>query len=405
MIGRTVPVPIAMLALLRHTRSLHHLDDRLRVALAALLFACTPASALTLTEVGEWVVSCDNAATCSLVNASKLSQLRVARPSPFGMSRICIQRRAEPHARPLVVLTLRTLRPDTPAATREDRLLRIVGAGIPTPDVALHALGSDHWQLPGDRVDALLGSLGETTQLHVVTRNGAVLERLSVQGIDQALSIIDRAQARSGTVSALRDKGPETLASLPSSLPAPALVTAPLPKLAATVAPSPDALRLRRAHCGSPGLDATVGYRLLGDRQRADRILWVTPCDSREGLRRAFMVIESPDGSAGPVDLPGSQPERPSGIAGLVTLPEFDAETGRLRESWREPVPPAADTPCLIQRLWGWNGRSFELAEERRSLSCAGTVTGYWAKTYSRPIVMPVPEGVPATAASFQIPC
>lgn len=370
----------------------------------ALVFTCTPAAALTLTEVGEWVVACDNNATCSLVNASRLSQLRVARPSPFGMSRICIQRRAEPDAQPVVFLTLRTVRPEYPTATQEDRLLRIVGAASPVPDVAMRPRRSDHWQVPVDRVDALLGGLGENAQLQVVTRGGSVLERLSVQGIDQALSIIDTAQARAGTGSALRERGPQMHAR-PFRLPTPALVTARLPRLPATVAPSPDALRLRRAQCGSPGLDATVGYRLLGDRQRSDRTLWVTPCDSEQGLRRAYLVIENVDGSARPVDLPGSQPERPSGTAGLVTQPEFDPETGRLRELWRQPVPPRAHKPCLIQRLWGWNGRSFELAEERRSLSCAGTVTGYWAKTHTRPLVTPAPDGVPATAASFQPPC
>ncbi len=373
--------------------------------MAGILVACGPASALTLREIGEWVVSCDNHATCSLVNASQLSQLRVAQPSPFGMSRICIQRRAEPDARPQVFVTLRTLRPNLPGATQDDRLLRIVGAASPGQDIAMIARGPDHWQVPAPMVDSLMGNVSDDAHLHVVTRSGAVVERLSVQGIGEALSMIDHAQARSGTVSALREKGSAAPPSPPPTLATRAVVTAPLPKLPATLAPSPEALRLRRAVCGSPGLDPTVGYRLLGDRQRPDRTLWVTPCNSEQGLPRAYLVIENHDGSARPVDLPGSQPERPSGTAGLVTLPDFDAQTGRLRELWREPVPPGADTPCLIQRLWGWTGRSFELAEERRSLSCAGTITGYWATTYTRPLVTPARDGVPATAASFQPPC
>jgi hypothetical protein len=164
-------------------------------------------------------------------------------------------------------------------------------------------------------------------------------------------------------------------------------------------------LQLRRAACGSPGLDATTGYRLLGDQTRPDRTLWVTPCDSQQGLRRAYFVIENKDGSASPVDFPGAQPGRPSGQAGLLTIPEIDAETGRVRELWRETTPPGAGKSCLIQRLWGWNGRSFELAEERRSLSCAGTVTGYWPKTYTRSLVTPARSGAPTVAASFQPPC
>jgi hypothetical protein len=405
MISRMVACGFGLLALLRRTQARHSPEIWLPLSLAAVLVLCAPASAFTLKEVGEWVVSCDNGATCSLVNASQLTQLRVAQPSPFGMSRICIQRRAEVDGRPQVFVTLRSLRPTVFGAAQDDRLLRVVGAAAPVPDVAMISRGSDHWQVPVPMVDPLLGSLGNATQLHVVTRAGVVLERLSLQGIDQALSMIDRAQGRSGTVSALREKGSAPPASPPPTWVSQAVVTAPLPKLPATVVPSPEALRLRRAICGSPGSDPTGGYRLLGDHQRPDRILWVTPCNSPQGLPRAYFVIEDDDGSARAVDFPGAQPERPSGQAGLLTFPELDAETGRLRELWREPVPPGADTPCLIQRLWGWTGRSFELAEERRSLSCAGTIRGYWAKTYSRPLVTPARDGVPVIAASFQPPC
>lgn len=396
---------LTAISLLAPPKRVKFLGSRWIVAAAALMFMLAQAHAYILKEVGEWVVSCDNTATCSLVNASQLTQLRVAQPSPFGMSRICVHRRGEADAAPQFFVTLRTIRPKQVGAAQEERLLRIVGSGPSLPDIAMQYHGTDHWQVPPRAAAALLASLGKNTQLHVVGRDGATLERLSVQGIDQGLSIVDKAQARSGTATALREKGAKTQLSEPSELRQPALVTAPLSKLASGTSASPEALRLRRAACGAPGLDATIGYRLLGDQKRPDRTLWVTPCDSQQGLRRAFFVIENKDGSAEPVDFPGSQPARPSGLAGLLTLPEIDSETGRVRELWREPVPPAADKPCLIQRLWGWNGRSFELAEERRSLSCAGAVTGHWPRTYQRELITPARPGTPAVVTAFQPPC
>jgi Protein of unknown function (DUF1176) len=371
-----------------------------------LLFLATgSALALTLAESGEWVVSCDNAASCSLVNASELTQLRVAQPSPFGMSRICIHRQGGPEDAAQFFLTLRSRKPSHHAARQEDRWLRLVGGKVRHPDIALHHRGTEHWEVPSQQVGTLLGGLDETTQLHVITREGAVLERLSVHGIEKALSLVDQAQSRTGTVTALREKGDRSTKTLPVHPKPQSLVTAPLPKLATAPTPSAASLRLRQHACGSPGLDASIGYRLLGDQRRPDRTLWVTPCDPKPGLRRDLFVIEHADGTAAPAAFPGVKPERPTGQPGLLATPRLDAETGLIREQWIAPVPPPKTEACAIQRLWGWNGVAFELAEERRSLSCAGIVSGYWARTYTRPLVMAVPDGSVATAASFHPPC
>lgn len=370
-----------------------------------LLLAAGSASALTLEESGEWVVSCDNAASCSLVNASQLTQLRVAQPSPFGMSRICIHRQSGPEDAAQFFLTLRSRKPGHHASGQADQWLRLAGGKVPHPDIALHHRGTEYWEVPPQQVGMLLGALDETAQLHVITREGAVLERLSVHGIEKALSLVDQAQSRTGTVTALRDKGERSAGTVPARPKPPSLVTAPLPKLAAPPPPSAAALRLRQQVCGSPGLDASIGYRLLGDQRRPDRTLWVTPCDPKPGLRRDLFVIEHADGTAVPAAFPGVMPERPTGQPGLLATPRLDAETGLVREQWIAPVPPPKTEACGIQRLWAWNGRAFELAEERRSLSCAGILSGYWARTYTRPLVMAVPEGAMANAASFQPPC
>ncbi len=67
------------------------------------------------------------------VNASRLTQLRVSQPSPFGMSRVCIHRQSGPQDAAQVFLTMRSPRPKAGAAEPEERLLRIVGGKTERP--------------------------------------------------------------------------------------------------------------------------------------------------------------------------------------------------------------------------------------------------------------------------------
>ncbi len=378
----------------------------LRLMLAGTVkFAATVgAMAYTLTEVGEWVVSCDNASTCAAVNASQLNQLRVARPSPYGMARLCIHRRGGAADGPRLYLTARGHEARKPSVAAAERRLRIVDAKSGGADVALLPVGSGHWELPAAQLGAILGRLGDDTQLHILSAEGAVLERLAVDGIGQALSIIDRAQQRAGTVTALRQIGSRPGGDGQGQESPPTLVTAPLPKLPQGVAPSSETVQLGRQVCGLSGTEAMVGHRLLGDAERPDRILWIARCGAPSRPRLDLYVIEEADGRAAPITLPGTQPERPTGRAGLLAASILDAEAGLLRERWiaLAPMPGGA---CAIQRLWGWNGRAFELAEERRSLSCAGIVSGYWPRTFTRPLITPAAPGAAADASAFRPPC
>lgn len=375
------------------------------LASAALMLGHGSALSFVLEEIGEWVVSCDNTATCSAVNRSQLSQLRVARPSSVGMSRLCIHRRPAADASVQLFVTLREHPSPNHTPRQGDRLLRIVGPTGPAPDIVMQHRGTDHWEVPQPHVETLLAGLTDDAQLQIVTRGGATLERLTVHGIERVLSVMDRAQARTVTTGALRGGGDAAPPVRAGHRQPPPLVTASLPKLTPTPAPSAATLRLWREACGEPGPDASTGYRLLGDDQRADRTLWVTPCNAQDGEARALFVIEREDGTAAPVAFPGSTPERPTGRPGMIAMPDFDPETGRVRELWRASPLALQDGTCLIQRLWGWNGRGFELAEEHRSLSCAAAATGYRARTFTRGLVTPAPAPSHATAQSFRPPC
>jgi hypothetical protein len=254
-------------------------------------------------------------------------------------------------------------------------------------------------------VSGLLSSLDEHVQLQVIAQDGAVIEQLAVNGIGQALVMVDRRQERNGTVTAFRETGAALAHSVPAERLPQSLVTARLPVLEGVAVPSPEAMRMKREMCGASGTDATKGYRLLGSQSRPDRILWVTPCPSSQGLHQAYFLIQNPDGTALPVSFPGDLPNRPTGKAGLLARPHFDPETGRVQELWRKPQPFSDGGHCAIQRLWGFNGQAFELVREHRSLTCAGNVTGYWPRTYTRGMIPPVPPDAAASASAFNPPC
>ncbi len=216
--------------------------------------------------------------------------------------------------------------------------------------------------------------------------------------------MIDRAQQRSGTSTAPRQSGDNPGLDGQEGSSSPALVTAPLPRLPSGAVPSAHALKINRRSCLPKAPQAAVGYRLLGDAQRSDRILWVTRCGPDSGPKEDSYTIEEAGGAAAPVHFPGASPERPTGKPGVIANPSLNAEKGLVRERWIATIPVAGGT-CAIQRLWGWNGQAFELAEERRSLSCAGIVSGYWPRTFKRRVITPATNGVEADAAGAPPAC
>ncbi len=362
------------------------------------------ATAYTLAEVGEWVVSCDNTGTCAAVNASQRTQLRVAHPSPFGMSRLCIHRRSGLADAPEVSITMRAHTQPKRLMTTEQRTLRIVSANAGHKDIPLERTGPSHWKVPTAFADTLLGGLGDDVQLHILSGDDTLPERMSVDGIGQALAMIDRAQQRAGTITALRQIGANPGIDGQDQNRPSALVTAQLPKLRSGVAPSAHASMLSRQACMAEAPETAVGYRLQGDAQRPDRVLWVSRCGPTSGPKQDVYTIEQADGLAAPVHFPGASPERPTGRPGVLAASTLDPEKGLVRERWIATIPVAGGT-CAIQRLWGWNGQAFELAEERRSLSCAGIVSGYWPRTFTRPLITPAANGAAADAAGVLPPC
>ena len=185
----------------------------------------------------------------------------------------------------------------------------------------------------------------------------------------------------------------------------PGIVTASLPRLTSAVVPSAATGELRRAACGATAVAEGIGYRLLGDRARTDRTLWVMPCDAPGGRPRALLVIEQADGSAAPVRLPAQIPAERVLPSGVVPMASLDAERGLLRETWHAPGPPVQGAACLVERTHGWNGRGFELIEERRSCACEGSRAEWRAVTFARAFTASAAPFAAAAASPFTTPC
>ncbi len=238
---------------------------RLACASTITLVMSNAAKAYTLAEVGEWVVSCDNTGTCAAVNASQRAQLRVARPSPFGMSRLCIHRRGGLADVPELHITILGRTPPKRSISSEEPTLRVVSTSPGQTDFPLENTGPSHWKVPDLHVGAMLRALADDVQLHLVPVGRGLPERLSVDGIGEALAMIDRARQRSGTSTALRQSGDDPGVDGQEGSSPPTLVTAPLPRLPSGVLPSAHALQINRRSCLPKTPQTAVGYRLLGD--------------------------------------------------------------------------------------------------------------------------------------------
>ncbi len=137
--------------------------------------------------------------------------------------------------------------------TTEERTLRIVGASAGHKDI----LSKEQGPITGRcrrpfQARSSEGS-GDDVQMHILSGEGTLPERISVDGIGQALAMIDRAQQRSDTMTALRQVV-ATRHRWAGSNRLPALVTAPLPKLRSGVVPSAQASMLSRQAAWRRGL-------------------------------------------------------------------------------------------------------------------------------------------------------
>ena len=355
------------------------------IGLAVTACGVAPSFAQSASEAGAWVVACDNADRCASLN------VRAATTGPAEPSRVCFYRDPSQGEAPTIHLTLADpVAARANGATRASRFLRIAGPAQTTRPFPLVERAAQRWEVPAAFVPAVISELLDGGEAELLDAGGRVLERLAMEGIDEALRMVEETTARSAGTD--RPAAPESV------------VTAPLPRVGAATMPSPAVLDLRRATCGAARGDPLVGYRLIGDASSPDRTLWVTACAAADGRPRALFVVETRDGSATAMDFDRRDGGDPASGAGLVDFPEFEPGRGLLRETWHAPARAATGGACIVERLRGWTGRSFELIQERRSFACADSRAFWLAITYQRPHATPATHAFPA-AAAFATPC
>lgn len=354
-----------------------------RYVLAASLVCAASAGAqpFTLRAFDEWVVACDNIGRCSLLNMGPLAQARARAAPATSPARICIHHPPGPGRDTTIHLTLG--RPGPPAGAPQ-RFLRIAGPAGTSPDIPLVSRSRRDWQVPPRFVPDIIAALLDGGEALLLAPGGQVLERIAIDGINDAMDISEAWRLRDDVAS--QD----------------GVLTAPLRPLPPGRAPSAQTLALGAAACGA-GPDAWTGHGLIGDRTRPDRVLWVARCDMPPGTSDAYFVIENQDGSSAPVAFPGRDPADMRD--GVIDNAEFEPEVGLLREFWHATTPPQSGEACMVQRLWGWSGRAFERLSERRSLSCMGSGAVWLAVTYARPFGIPALGAVPPAASAFMTPC
>ncbi len=349
--------------------------------LVAMSLAATTAGAqpFTLRAFDEWVVACDNIGRCSMLNMGPAAQARALAAPATSPARICIHQLPAPRRDQTIHVTTGSPGPSTGVHAR---YLRIAGPADTSPDIPLLRRSARDWQVPPRFVPEIISALLDGGQALLLAPGGQVMERIAIDGINDAMGVAGDWQQR------------HNIAALEGVL------AAPLPPLPAGRTPSAQTLALGAAACGAAGPDAWTGHGLIGDRTRPDRMLWTMRCDMPNS---AYFVIENQDGSSAPVPFAGR--DQADAQDGMIPHAEFEPEVGLLREAWHATTPPPSGEACMVQRLWGWTGRSFERIWERRSLSCMGSGAVWLAVTYARPFAMPALGSVPPAASAFSTPC
>jgi hypothetical protein len=343
------------------------------LALLAGLGLAAPLGAQTHVAFGAWVLACDNTGHCAMTNAG-------AGAAP----RFCPAQ--QPEAEPPLHVTLQPAMVFVPGG----RATRVAGPAGASGPLALERRSATHRALPAGSVAPFLSALLDGGDVEVLGADGQVIGRAASDGSVEALDELRAVQARVRARRSTRQ---------------PSVVTSGLARLPFGVAPSSAVQEIRRSSCAATGVPASIGYRLLGDRWRTDRTLWVTPCEGAGGAARALLVIEQADGSAAPAVLLAQNPAERAAPPGLAPMGFLDAERGLLRETWHAPSPPAHGAACIIERVHGWNGRAFELVAGRRSLACVGSPAAWRTVTFTRAVIAPAPAFVPAAAAASTAPC
>ncbi len=313
----------------------------MRAALAVGLLALAALAAPVGKSFKDWEVACDNAGDCVAHGYQKYEDRRSEHWLRLDM-------KAGPQARP---------RLSGAAAGVDIDTARLVDAPADLADKPL--------------IDQLLG-VAKTAGTATLSSDGKAKVAFSLAGLAAALLVVDEAQARIGTTTALIRPGPKPAAAVPGPRPLPRVAPKPVKGLPA----GDETLRLALARRLKPKIGEDCPRQDdgegSGDIWRLTKSLSLVElyCDSGAyNFRSRFYLIEGRDAArARPVLFPTPEGKTETELVN----PSFEPEQGTLSFFGKGRGPG----DCGQQGVYAWTGKSFALASFTQLLECNGLPGG-----------------------------
>lgn len=339
----------------------------LPVVLALILGLAGAARAQAVKDFKDWTAVCDNLRSCTAYGFSA--------EAGDAIGYLKLARSGGPNAPAIVTVQEVDLNEASPPGLRWR--LSIDGVA-PAGMAAIVPRAVD----AGPRVEL---TAAESRILIAALRKGSTLTlsggkaplEISLSGAAASLLWIDDRQGRVGTVTALAAPGPKPASAVPPAPPAPVVHAARVASQAGLPTRLPAGFKTRpdMKDCDTeeePNLEPVV-VRLAGGQR-----LWAAPCSAGayNVLYETFLADE-----AGklfrPFALPQAGPPDPNADTEVMNL-DYDATTGILSSF----AKARGIGDCGDQTSWVWDGRAFQVVDDRVMSRCNGVAPDDWPSFY-----------------------
>ncbi|AHE54924.1 DUF1176 domain-containing protein [Sphingomonas sanxanigenens] len=316
----------------------------------------------------DWAVGCDNVRDCE---AQALATEGEEVPA-F----VTVSRRAGAGGQPTIAIPF--------AAGRRPIALLVDGKRWPQP----LRIEDDQVRFGAVATDLLLPVLLKADRIELMDVQGIVVGRASLTGISAALKYTDEAQGRTGTPTAIVDKGDRPAIEVPRrAMPAPIAIpvatrTAPPDRLSAG-----SVRTLRETNACEAGPDAAPpeeSWFRIDERHT----LLLLSCGGGANNRSALPFIVTNGGRKKGLAADYARFDHPTGYTAehgqtLLPNPEWDKDAGTITS--RIVGSPSGD--CGSSQRFAWDGEAFRLIEQRAMSTCRGSLQ--WIRVWTVPTAVP----------------
>lgn len=345
----------------------------LSAAVAVLAFSASQAQRAVpgpaLPTTGEsrsfrgWTIGCDNIRSCTALSVSSLDG--EAGTDGFVLT---VQRPAGPAAQPVIRLV--------PTMIMDAELPPQVQVqpetGAPFDfqlDRELEA-----WVLPPASTGRFLTAARPASEAAVATGDGTARAVVSLSGLVAALRHMDAVQGRTGTVTALIDRGPTPASRVAAPPPLPRPVLAPFRTRPAGAVPR--SVRAAQAGTCSEGTDRAASDVFTAYDLGRGRTLWEIACGLGAYNTMTLLVISDAAGQVTPVmPMAGTTAEPTEAI--WINL-SVDPATGTVTQF----AKGRGLGDCGTWEAIGWTGTQFVPLRHAAIESCVGLMPQFWPVLY-----------------------